>query len=29
KESKSYVVMEEVKEQFSLHVPDIEDLDAK
>ncbi|SHF51918.1 transcriptional regulator, AsnC family [Modicisalibacter ilicicola DSM 19980] len=27
KESKSYVVMEEVKEEFSLHVPEIEQLD--
>lgn len=29
KESKSYVVMEEVKEQFSLYVPDIEELEGK
>ncbi len=29
KESKSYVVMEEVKEEFSLHVPELDELDAK
>ena len=29
KESKSYVVMEEVKEDFSLHVPDIEEFEEK
>ena len=29
KESKSYVVMEEVKEEFSLYVPDIEELEDK
>lgn len=29
KESKSYVVMEEVKESFSLHVPDIDELESK
>lgn len=29
KESKSYVVMEEVKEAFSLHLPDIEEFDEK
>ncbi|MDR5899519.1 Lrp/AsnC ligand binding domain-containing protein [Halomonas vilamensis] len=29
KESKSYVVMEEVKESFSLHMPDIDELDDK
>ncbi|WP_106478441.1 Lrp/AsnC ligand binding domain-containing protein [Phytohalomonas tamaricis] len=29
KESKSYVVMEEVKEEFSLYVPDIDELDDK
>ena len=28
KESKSYVVMEEVKEEFSLHVPELDELDA-
>ncbi|SHM40828.1 Lrp/AsnC ligand binding domain-containing protein [Vreelandella subglaciescola] len=28
KESKSYVVMEEVKENFSLHLPDIDDLEG-
>ncbi len=27
KESKSYVVMEEVKEEFTLHVPDVEQLE--
>jgi Lrp/AsnC family leucine-responsive transcriptional regulator len=29
KESKSYVVMEEVKESFSLHMPDIDELEDK
>ncbi|MCE9664443.1 Lrp/AsnC ligand binding domain-containing protein [Halomonas sp. M5N1S17] len=29
KESKSYVVMEEVKEEFSIYVPDIEELEGK
>ncbi|MDN6179977.1 MAG: Lrp/AsnC ligand binding domain-containing protein [Halomonas subglaciescola] len=29
KESKSYVVMEEVKESFSLHLPDADDLEDK
>lgn len=29
KESKSYVVMEEVKESFSLHVPNIEEFEDK
>ena len=29
KESKSYVVMEEVKESFSLHIPDIEEFEDK
>lgn len=29
KESKSYVVMEEVKEEFSLYVPSIEELESK
>lgn len=29
KESKSYVVMEEVKEEFSLYIPDIEEFDDR
>ena len=29
KESKSYVVMEEVKEEFSLYLPDFEEFDDK
>ena len=29
KESKSYVVMEEVKESFSLHIPDFEEFEDK
>lgn len=28
KESKSYVVMEEVKENFSLHIPDLDDMEG-
>ncbi|MDN6298481.1 MAG: Lrp/AsnC ligand binding domain-containing protein [Halomonas sp.] len=29
KESKSYVVMEEVKENFSLHIPELDELEEK
>ena len=29
KESKSYVVMEEVKESFNLHIPDVEEFEDK